>query len=80
MKCRKREKHFPEWESNLGPLGSVLRALPTEPRRFDDCLVRRVRVVFALSPSLQPGGFLRKPVIFLFFIFFDCDFDFFYFF
>ncbi|KAK3908346.1 Low-density lipoprotein receptor-related protein 8 [Frankliniella fusca] len=52
----KREKHFPEWESNFGPLSSVLRALPTEPRRHDDCAVRRVRIVFTLSPSLQPGG------------------------
>ncbi|KAK3910382.1 Protein ORF75, partial [Frankliniella fusca] len=75
MKCQARKTL-----SRVGVELGTLRALPTEPRRFDDCLVRRVRVVFALSPSLQPGGFLRKPVIFLFFIFFDCDFDFFLFF
>ncbi|KAK3916019.1 Zinc finger protein 2 [Frankliniella fusca] len=52
----KRGKHFPERESNFGPLGSVMRALPTELRRLDDCLVRRVRVVFALSSWLEAGG------------------------
>ncbi|KAK3907599.1 IgA FC receptor [Frankliniella fusca] len=53
----KREKHFPEWELNFGPLGSVMRALPTEPRRHDDCTVRRVRVVFALSSWLEAAGY-----------------------
>ncbi|KAK3907161.1 Tyrosine--tRNA ligase [Frankliniella fusca] len=53
----KREKHFPEWESNFGPLTSVIRALPTEPRRHDDCIVRRVRVVFALSSWLEAAGY-----------------------
>ncbi|KAK3914656.1 Translation initiation factor IF-2 [Frankliniella fusca] len=53
----KREKHFPKWESNFGPLGSVLRALPTEPRHHDDCTVRRVRVVFALSSWLEAAGY-----------------------